>query len=187
MEHFFYSIISAVPGVPSGDEIINLLFPNIWVFLAHIAASVILILLIVFLAWKPTQRYLDKKKTFLSKEVDEIETKSKETEINLENSKAKILEAKNIGNSIIFEANIESEKIKTNAQIESTQIFNSLKKEAEISIKKQEIEMSKKLNNQVIDLVFDATNSLLLEKINKDSNLKIVNKIIEDLKKDKEE
>lgn len=187
MGHFFYSIISAVPGVPSGEEIINLLFPNVWVFLAHVVAAIVLILLVIFLAWKPTKKYIDNKKEFLLKETKEIENKNKEIEINLENSKIKILDANNIVSSIILEANVESERIRLNAQKESTRIFNTLKKEAEISIKKQEIEMSKKLNSEVIDLVFDATTTLLSEKINKDLNLELVNKILDDLKKEKEE
>lgn len=187
MEHFFYSVISAVPGVPSGEEIINLLFPNVWVFLAHVVAAIFLILLIVFLAWKPTKKYINSKKEFLQKETKEIESKSEEIEINLENSKIKILDANNIVSSIILEANIESEKIRLNAQKESTKIFNSLKREAEISIRKQEMEMSEKLNSEVVDLVLDATSTLLSQKINKNLNFELVNKIIDDLKKDKEE
>ncbi len=61
------TVNNSSPAIPGSDEIISQILPNVWVLVAHAIATIILLSLIVWLVWKPTKKYLEKRKKWYSR------------------------------------------------------------------------------------------------------------------------
>lgn len=175
-------INNTVPGVPSGEDIINLLFPNIWVFLAHVLATIVLLVVVIWLAWKPTKKYLQKRKEVIQKEISEAEDKNKLATENFEKSKMEIMESKITANSIVEGATLEAQQLKIKMEKEAIKSSEQIKLEANVAIKKQEKDMQAKIRDEVSDLAFAAAESLISKEIDRESNQKIIDQIIKEFK-----
>lgn len=172
-------------AAPDGSVIVNQLFPNLWVFIAHIVATLIIIGAIIWFAWKPTKEFLKKRKDVIEKNVVESKEARIEANKNLEISKQELLDSKQTAREIINNATLEADELRKDIEKKAKNRAAFIEKEATENIKKQENELNKKINSQVFDLAFDTAEVLLGKKINKTENKDLVDSIIKDLESTK--
>ena len=55
------------------EDIISDLFPNLWVFLTHIFAAIILLIVCIYIVWKPTKTNLAKRQEYIQNEINKAE------------------------------------------------------------------------------------------------------------------
>lgn len=169
--------------IPSDTTIINQLFPNVWVVVSHVVATVLLLTLVIYLAWRPTKRYIAKRTDEIQKNMDLAEKARIEAEKNLEESKTKILESKDTAAHIIdvaeFEANEKRKKIESAAMNKASHI----ERECLSQLKKQELELSKRMNLEVSKLALETAEIFLSKKFDEQENKKLIDKIVGDLTK----
>lgn len=179
MEVDFLNAINAV--IPTSEDIINQIFPNLWVFIAHIVAAIILFALVIYFAWKPTKKYLEKRKKEIQKDVDAAEQSKLESEKNLEASKQQLLDSKTTAGQIIETAQIEAIDIKNKSEKEAVRKANLIEKQTDDYIRKQEKELSERVNLEVSKLALDTAEIFLGKKIDKEANKEIVDQIVDEL------
>ena len=170
-------------GDQLGNGIEEKLLPNIWAFLVQLIAFVLLLIAVIFLAYKPVKKFLEKRSEMLEEEVKtthENRQSSEEKRIemisNLANAKA---EATKIINEATKEATIAKDKIISDANDERRQLKE--KTMNEISLEKEKA--MKELKDQIVDVAFEASSKILEREVNSLDNKKIVDNFVEDLNK----
>lgn len=170
-------------GDQLGNGIEEKLLPNIWAFLVQLIAFVLLLIAVIFLAYKPVKKFLEKRSEMLEEEVKTThenrkisEEKRVEMISNLANAKA---EATKIINEATKEATIAKDKILSDANDERRQLKE--KTMNEISLEKEKA--MKELKDQIVDVAFEASSKILEREVNSLDNKKIVDNFVEDLNK----
>ena len=170
-------------GDQLGNGIEEKLLPNIWAFLVQLIAFVLLLIAVIFLAYKPVKKFLEKRSEMLEEEVKTThenrkisEEKRVEMISNLANAKA---EATKIINDATKEATIAKDKILSDANDERRQLKE--KTMNEISLEKEKA--MKELKDQIVDVAFEASSKILEREVNNLDNKKIVDNFVEDLNK----
>lgn len=177
----FETILTSDSLISGNETIINQLFPNLWVFVAHTLATILLLILLFKLAWAPTKRYIAKRTQEIQKNVKEAEQAKIEAEKNLEESKMKILESKNTASQIIETAELEADEKRKKIELAAINKANHIERESLIQLKKQEEELSRRMNVEASKLALETAEIFLSQKINEDENKKLVDKIVNDL------
>lgn len=170
-------------GDQLGNGIEEKLLPNIWAFLVQLIAFVLLLIAVIFLAYKPVKKFLEKRSEMLEEEVKTTHENKKISEekrvemiSNLANAKA---EATKIINDATKEATIAKDKILSDANDERRQLKE--KTMNEISLEKEKA--MKELKDQIVDVAFEASSKILEREVNNLDNKKIVDNFVEDLNK----
>ena len=170
-------------GDQLGNGIEEKLLPNIWAFLVQLIAFVLLLIAVIFLAYKPVKKFLEKRSEMLEEEVKTThenrqisEEKRREMISNLANAKA---EATKIINDATKEATIAKDKILSDANDKRRQLKE--KTMNEISLEKEKA--MKELKDQIVDVAFEASSKILEREVNSLDNKKIVDNFVEDLNK----
>ena len=170
-------------GDQLGNGIEEKLLPNIWAFLVQLIAFVLLLIAVIFLAYKPVKKFLEKRSEMLEEEVKTThenrkisEEKRVEMISNLANAKA---EATKIINEATKEATIAKDKILSDANDERRQLKE--KTMNEISLEKEKA--MKEHKDQIVDVAFEASSKILEREVKSLDNKKIVDNFVEDLNK----
>lgn len=168
-------------AIPDNAVIINQIFPNLYVFIAHTISLIFLLILVARLAWNPTKKYIEKRTQEIQSQLDAADKARIESEKNLEISKIKLLESKNTAAQIIENAQLESEQKIKKMEKESLNKVNHIEKEALLKLQKEEADLEKRKNLEVSKLALETAEVFLSKKIDDEENKKIINDIVEDL------
>ena len=63
---FIKLILSDGLGLPSGEDFVNKVFPNIWAFLVQLIAFIIMAVIVVKFAYKPVKNFLNKRREYIA-------------------------------------------------------------------------------------------------------------------------
>lgn len=167
----------------SKDDVINNLLPNLWVFLAHIFAAIVLLIICIYLVWNPTKTSLAKRQAYIQNEInqaEEIKNKALKQLAIAEQSKINAFED---AKKIIEDANKQAYQNKI--EIEQQAINNSQRviQQAENDAKKIKTSIEQTMNQQIIDLAYQASNALLKSKVSKKDSQSFVEDFIAELEK----
>lgn len=176
------SCSGSIEGV-NPPAIINNVFPNLWVFVAQIISMLILFSAVMFLAWKPTNKMLEKRRAFIQNEIDEA-TKSKEL-AQAEYEKAKQLtEASTVkSKQMLVESNAKVSKYEKAELARVHEETQKMISDANKIIEKNYEKAQKDLDKQIIEMAMKTTEVLLDKKITITQDKKMIEDFIKDLKK----
>lgn len=157
------------------------LIPNLYSTLAQIVATIILFTCIIFLAYKPAKKFLNKRKEMLDNEVSQTKKDRSDAEImnleakkNLAQSKK---EAKEIIDKAKVDASLQKEEILLAANEEAKQKIN----DAESIIKKQQQEAQKQIKDAIVDVAVATSSKILEREVNEKDNQKIIDDFINEI------
>lgn len=165
----------------NADSIINLLFPNVWVFVGQLISMAILFVVILFFIWKPTNAMLERRQALISSEVEEATEMKEQAKKELEAMTLMQDQAKEKANKIILDA-----ENKANELFERIQAEAKKEREKIISAGQQKIELErgkiqKEAEHEIVNTAIKAAEVLMKKQINKSENEKIVKEFIESL------
>ncbi|MBP5256825.1 MAG: hypothetical protein J6Y96_00535 [Mycoplasma sp.] len=165
------------------DEVINNLLPNLWVFVTHIFAAVILLIIIIYLVWKPTKTNLQQRQEYIQKEINQAEEIKKDALKQLTIAEQKKIDAFANAKKIVDAANKQAYQDKL--EIEQQAINNSKRiiQQAESDAKKIKTKIEQTMNKQIVDIVFEASSALLKSKVSKNDSKVFVEEFISILEK----
>ncbi|MDY6430128.1 MAG: F0F1 ATP synthase subunit B [Bacilli bacterium] len=172
---------TAAPGSNpfSADDFVNKVFPNnIWELVIQIAAFVILLLIVFFIAYKPVKKMLKKRGDFIETNINEALEKNKiatEAALNKEKTiEEGKLEASRIINAAKIEAAAEANKILAEAKEDAAKV----KKKADEDIKLAKEQSLLETRNEMVDVALSASSVLLGREINDEDNSRLVSDFI---------
>lgn len=165
------------------DDVINNLLPNLWVFLTHIFAAIVLLIVCIYLVWNPTKTSLAKRQAYIQNEINQAEEIKNKALKQLAIAEQSKIEAFENAKKIIEDANKQAYHNK--AEIEQQAINNSQRvmQQAENDAKKIKTSIEQTMNQQIIDLAFEASSALLKSKVSKKDSKSFVQDFIAELEK----
>ncbi|BAC43848.1 ATP synthase subunit B [Malacoplasma penetrans] len=181
INNVFDSVISLQSAIPDNSQIINQIFPNVYVLIAHVISLIFLLLLVIRLAWKPTKSYIEARTKEIQRKMEAAEKAQLESEKNLHISRIKLLESKNTAAEIIENAELDAEKTKKKIEAVALNKASQIESEGYSKIKKQELELEKRKNLEVSKLALETAGIFLSKKIDEEENKKIIDDIVNDL------
>ncbi|AKU79293.1 F0F1 ATP synthase subunit B [Spiroplasma turonicum] len=165
-------------GLPN---IIEGLFPNLPILIAHILSTIVIILLLSKLVYKPFRQAIKDRRKKINALLDEAS--SKQTIANKNNADAaRFLEkAKDEAKGIVDSARWQADSIKF-------EIINNAKKEAQniqehankiLDFEKNEARET--IRKEIIDIAFDVAEKVVAKSISKSDNEKLINDFLDSI------
>jgi F-type H+-transporting ATPase subunit b len=167
------------------ETFLEKLVPNIWDFLAQLAAFTVMLLVVIFLAYKPLKRIINKRKDYVKRNVKEAEdglhiVKDKQIE-----AEKNVLTSKKTAQEII-------ESAKKDAINESNTIVAKAHDEANEELKKgrQELEQEtlkaqEEIHANIVNVALSASEQILKREVGKADNERLVDDFIDKMNKEK--
>ena len=166
---------------PIGDAIENAL-PNLWISLAQLAAFGVTLFVFFKFFYKPLKDKIEQRNKHIKNNIKESERLKKEAE-----------DSANIASKIINVSKNEANKIIEDARISALAEADTIKKDAEESIRKSRLaaeeeivrakeEMEKEMQSKIISLSLEASKEILGRELTKKDNDKIVDAFISNIK-----
>ncbi len=182
---FCFGLSSCSPVEP--DDVIQSIMPNLWVFLSHLFATVVLLTLCIWLVWKPSKETLRKRNEYIQDQINQAEEARKEALKKLADAEKEKMNAHSQAQNILEVASNQAyqlkEKIETEAKNNAKKITDDAVNEG-IKIK---TDIYSSMDQEILDIAFDATTSLLKKKVSRKDSDQFVKDFIEQVKKDKGE
>ena len=169
----------------NAQNIINLVFPNLWVFIGQIISMIIIFSAIVFLVWKPTNKMIQKRKDLILGEIEQAKKDKELAALELENARKINLEAAQKAHEIIAQANNESVQIRDEANKKAQEEASYMMDKAHSEISREYKKAQDSLNKEIIDVALKTAESLMQRKIDIEDDKHSIEQFIEGLKSDR--
>ena len=163
------------------ETVLNDLLPNLWVFLSHVFATVVLLVVSIYLVWKPTKTSLAKRHEYIQSEIAQAEEIKKNALKQLADAEQTKINAFNDAKKIIETANDQAYQQKEEIEKQALNNSEKIKTQAKYDAEKIKAEAEQNMNKQIIDIAFAASNALLKSKVSKKDSDAFVNDFIKKL------
>jgi F-type H+-transporting ATPase subunit b len=165
----------------SKDDIVSKLIPNFWSFLTQLIAFIVLLIIVIFVAYKPVKQMLKKRQDYIEANIADAEKAKAESIISLREAKESVLESKRTANEILQKA---EQTAKTNSQLaieQTNQEISLMKQRASEDIEKAKEEAKEEIRKEIVSVALLASSEVLKREVNEKDNQRLVEKFIEDL------
>ena len=168
-------------GEQIGETIRNNLIPS-WVsFVMQVAAFIILLIIVVFVAYKPVKKMLKARQDYIEKEISDAEKSKAEAATNLAQSEETILASKKQASEIISDAQLEAKKQQEEILLNASQEVEKMKKMAEEDIQKSRQEALDDIHKQIVEVALLTSSEILKREVNNKDNARLAEEFIENL------
>lgn len=170
-------------AVIDGNEIVNQLFPNIPVLIAHVFATIVLLMVLWRWVYAPFRKLLHARHLAIKAKLDEAADKQalanqdRGTAFQILNN-AKV-EADSIVNSAVSKAHDERKAIIDKAFEEAMRITNQSKRD----VMQQKKEAEKQIKQEIETISLELTKKILTSEINKNKHQELIDEFINEIKK----
>lgn len=167
-------------GVP---DVVGLLFPNLPNFIAHVLATIVIIIFLSKMVYKPFRKAVDNRRA----KIDELllEVIDKQTEVNQEKkAMEKILkDAKTESLEIIQTAKVDADAQKTAILEAANMEVTNLQNHAKEAIVREQEKAQDEIYHTIVEVAFTAAEKILETEIDTQKNKVLVDEFIKDLNK----
>ncbi len=132
-------------------------------------------------AWKPILSSLDEREKFIRDSVERAETARKEAEELLEKNKQNLAKAEEEAQKIIAQGREYAENLKNQIISEGKTEAKKIIDNASVEIQRKTQEAFASLKGQVASIAIDAAEKIIKDNLDKEKNINLVNKYIDDL------
>lgn len=167
-------------GVP---DIIVSLFPNLPNFIAHLLATIILIVIISKLVYKPFRKTIKDRREKINELLAEAVLKQTEANIKAKKMEELLESAKSESSLIIQSSKIDADVQKNYILTEAHKQADIIKMQANKDIAQQKAQIELEIKTTIVDVAFNAAEQILNQEISKTKNKAIIDEFIEGLDK----
>ena len=168
-------------GEQIGETIRNNLIPS-WVsFVMQVAAFIILLIIVVFVAYKPVKKMLKARQDYIEKEISDAEKSKADAEVYLKQSEETILASKKQASEIILDAQIEAKRQQEEILLNASQEVEKMKKMAEVDIQKSRQEALDDIHKEIVEVALLTSSEILKREVNNKDNARLAEEFIENL------
>ena len=166
------------------EWVVNNLFPNLWVFLTHIIAAVILIVLMTWLVWKPTKQSIQKRHDYIAKQIAEAQQTKETATMELNEANQLKVTALSQAMAITTQAKAEAFGIIEKAKQEAKATANKIVKDAQADVEKEKRDVKANAQDNIINIAFDVAQSVLNKEVDKQDKDKYIDDLLASIEKD---
>lgn len=142
-----------------------------------------LLLVLAKVAWKPILKSLNEREKLIKDSLDNAENARKEAEKMIAENKSSIRKAEEEGQKLIEQSREYAEKLKNQLLDESKTQAKKMIEDAAVEIQRKNAEAFNNLKDQVADIAVQAAEKIIKENLDKEKQVNLVNKFIDDLAK----
>ncbi len=175
------TILIAFSG--GGSEDASLLSVNWGLAFWTVLTFLLLLFILKKFAWKPILTALDEREKKIQDSLETAERSKNEAQAMIDENKKNIARAEEEAQKILREGRAFAEKLKTELVEKNKAEAEKILTEAQAEIERKKQEAFEQLKNQVADLSLQVAEKILRQNLNKESNKDLVQKYLEDLKK----
>ncbi len=177
---FLVSCTENVKEIKS-ESVINEFFPNLWVFLAHLLAFVILLFLLLFLFWKPTQKFLNQRKALLEEQVNQANSLEQQAQALLQQANQRHENSLVVAKEIVDQANYEALQLKSEIEKKANRQANLMIFQARQEIEKEKRLIQEQSLKESVELAMLAAKELIIKKVDVKADKAFIEEFIREL------
>ena len=179
-------LLSACEINISSSDYTSKLIPN-WVsFVTQLGALLVLILVVIYFAYKPVKKILKKRQDYIESTIKDAEESKAKWQENELKSETTVLESTKKAAEIVQEAKLNAEKERNNILDATAKDVEKMKKDAENDIKRMELEAQEEIKEEMVSIALEAAKELLAREVDSKDNSRLVKDFIDQVKKEKE-
>ena len=168
-------------GQAIGETIRNNLIPSWTSFIMQFAAFVILLVVVIFVAYKPIKKYLKKRQDYIEQEISDAERDKAEAATNLTQSQEAILASKKEAGMIIEEARQQGELQREQLLADARKEVERMKLDAEKDIARSRQEALDDIHKEMVDIALLTSSEILKREVNDEDNSRLAKEFIDRL------
>lgn len=178
--HLYDDVLSEW-GKAIGETIRNNLIPSWTSFVMQIAAFILLLIVVIFVAYKPVKNMLKKRQDYIEKEISDAEKDKAAAAINLAQSEETILASKKDASKIIEEAQNQALIRQEEILAETRRQVEKMKKDAEDDIEKSRQEALDDIHKEMVEVALLTSGEILKREVNDKDNARLAKEFIDNL------
>ncbi|UWD35153.1 F0F1 ATP synthase subunit B [Mycoplasma cottewii] len=175
---FNTALFAQTQGVP---DIVANLFPNLPNFIAHVLATIVLVIVLSKWVYKPFRQAIDKHREKINEVLTDAIEKQSQANIQVQKANSLLENAKTESLSIIKSAKIDAEAQKNQIIDNATTQARSIQNQAKNSIAQERLKAEDEIKNTIVNLAFGAAEKILNQEIDKEKNKQLVDEFIKNL------
>ena len=168
-------------GKEIGEKIRNNLIPSWTSFVMQVAAFIILLVIVIFVAYKPVKRILKQRQDYIEKEISDAEKDKADAAINLAQSEETILASKKNASQIIEEAQNQALVRKEEILAEARQQVEKMKLDAQADIARSRQEALDDIHKEMVEVALLTSSEILKREVNDKDNARLAKEFIDNL------
>jgi len=165
-------------GVP---DVVKELFPNLPNFIAHVVSTIIIIVVLAKLVYKPYRKAIEDRRAKINELLDDASSKRTLANKDRRDAREILNEAKKESQEIVQSARLEADRSKMSIIDAAREEAANLQAHAKNAIDHERKEAQDQIKQQVIDLAFTAAEKVLEQNVSNTQNEKLVKDFIENL------
>lgn len=162
-------------------DISGKLIPNLWAFITQLIAFSIMVAIVIFFAYKPVRKYLDKRQAYIKENLDQAAKSNKEAQEANQKAQLALANSKKEGAAIILEAKKQAEEDKVIYEEKLQKELQLKRIRAEQDIQAQKRQAIEDAKGEIVDIALMASSSLLGREVNSKDNKEYVAKFVEEM------
>lgn len=180
LSHLYEDVLSQW-GEAIGDTIRNNLIPSWTSFVMQVAAFIILLMVVIFLAYKPVKKMLRKRQDYIEQEISDAEKSNSAAALNLAQSQETIIASKKEASQIIEDARLEASRQQEEILAEAREQVEKMKLDAEQDILRSRQEALDDIHKEMVDIALLTTSEILKREVNEKDNSRLAKEFIDKL------
>lgn len=165
----------------NSEELINQLFPNLWIFIAHIIATIVLLIVLSRLVYKPFKKAMRERRMKIRESLDDAALKQAQANSNNKQAKELINNVKMEADKILSKGRAESEVMKREIIEQAHFQVNELNKRNKVEMEKEKEKYEDDIRKTIVSIAFSAASQILKEEIDQEKHDKLIENFIDNL------
>ena len=162
-------------------DISTQLFPNPLTMLYTLCVTAILFYFVYRLVFNPAREIIRKRADYVQGKLTEADALNTEAQTNLMLAKDEIDKAQTLSKDIIANAKKEAVDVKNSIVNDANVKADDIYRKAHERIKKEEIELRRDINKQIVDVALCASEKLIAKKDLSDEDQESIARLVEEL------
>ena len=172
-------------SLPTGDDFVSKVFPNIWAFLVQLLAFIIMSIIVIKFAYKPVKKFLAQRREYVEEHLSKAEEATKKAEDNVKETEKNLALSNKKALQIIGDAKKEAEKQKQEILLQAKVEANNKMIQVQQDIEKEKQKAVQEVHDDVVNLALEASKTLLTREVNSLDNQKLLNDFVDELTEEK--
>ncbi|QEH61273.1 F0F1 ATP synthase subunit B [Spiroplasma chinense] len=166
------------PGIP---EITQSLFPNLPNFIAHVLSTIVIIIFLSKLVYKPFKKVVAERRRKINELLDDASSKQALANKDKKDAAKILVKAREESKEIVLNAKAEADDLKFDIIDNAKSEAQNIQDHAKMAIEFERNEAKENIRKEVIDLAFIAAEKLVETNVDKKTNEKLIQEFLESI------
>ncbi|QGS51502.1 F0F1 ATP synthase subunit B [Spiroplasma tabanidicola] len=168
----------STPGIP---EVTKALFPNLPNFIAHVLSTIIIILFLAKLVYKPFKKIVAERRKKINELLDDASSKQALANKDKKDAAKLLIQAREESKGIILNAKTEADELKFDIIDNAKKEAQNIQEHAKQAMEFEKNEAQEDIRKEIIDLAFLASQKILAKEVNIDVDKKLIEEFLDKL------